>query len=85
MQDVQNIPNPDVDNIEYSEDGGIHPITMPDSRNDQNSQNTGIESPGKDIPVPPDVSKKQPIEEPPEQQDLPPIGDDQEDQRERLV
>ena len=85
MQDVQNIPNPDVDNIEYDEDGGIHPFVMPDSRTDKDSQDMGIESPNKDIPMPPDFRQRTPVEEPVEQQDLPPIEDDQNDQRQRLV
>lgn len=89
MQDVQNIPNPDVDNVEYDESGGIHPFTMPDvepdSRTDKDSQDMGIETPNEDIPMPPDFRQRVPVEEPVEQQDLPPIGDDQNDQRQRLV
>lgn len=64
MQDIQNIPNPDVNSTE--DDFDNHP-----------TKNQDIEQPENDIPVPPDTSRTVPIEEPPTEQDKPPITEDQ--------
>ncbi|MGI8787744.1 MAG: hypothetical protein ACR2HG_08300 [Pyrinomonadaceae bacterium] len=53
MQDVQNIPNPDVNSTERDDDFGSH------------SSNQDVERPEEDIPVPPDREPSAPIEEPP--------------------
>lgn len=59
MQDVQNIPNPDVDSIARDNDFGSH------SSVGQDYPNPDVEQPTKDIPVPPDREPSAPIEEPP--------------------
>ena len=64
MQDVQNIPNPDVNSPDAGDDFGSHP------RNDD------VERPEEDIPVPPDANRNAPIEEPPDVQDKPSIDED---------
>lgn len=66
MQDVQNIPNPDVNSPAADDDFGSHPRGSQD-----------IERPDEDIPVPPDANRNVPIEEPPTAQDRPPIEEDQ--------
>ena len=54
MQDVQNIPNPDVNSPENNDDFDSHP-------------NKDIERPEEDIPVPPDRQQGNAgIEEPPD-------------------
>ncbi len=63
MQDIQNIPNPDVNSPEGDDDFGRNP-------------NSDVERPEEDVPVPPDVSDA-PIEEPPDERDKPPISEDQ--------
>ncbi len=65
MQDIQNIPNPDVDSPDAGDDFNNHP------------RNEDVERPEEDIPAPPDQQSNIPIEEPPSEQDKPPIGDDQ--------
>ncbi len=65
MQDVQNIPNPDVNSTETEDDFGSHP------------RNQDIERPDEDIPVPPDGHRNVPVEEPPTEQDAPPIEEDE--------
>lgn len=55
MQDVQNIPNPDINSTETEDDFGNH-SDFPD---------TDVEQPAEDMPVPPDVKQNVPIEEPP--------------------
>ena len=72
MQDIQNIPNPDVNSPEANEDFGSHEGLQPgrDSSDD-------IENPRDDdeaIPVPPDQQPTVPIEDPPGTND-PPVGD----------
>ena len=52
MQDVQNIPNPDVNSNNMEDDFDTHP------------RNQDIERPEEDIPVPPDQERNVPIEEP---------------------
>lgn len=64
MQDVQNIPNPDVNSNETETDFDSHP------RQD-------IERPEEDIPVPPDAERNVPVEEPPTEQDRPAIDEEQ--------
>ena len=85
MQDVQNIPNPDVDYIESDEGiGDTHSEVLPDSRTDKDSQDFDIEKPMNDIPLPPHTEPSAPIEEPPEEQNKPAIGEDN-TERQRLV
>jgi hypothetical protein len=66
MQDIQNIPNPDVNSPDAGDDFGTH-----------SDDNQDIERPGEDVPVPPDGNRNVPIEEPPDEQDAPPIREDQ--------
>lgn len=66
MQDVQNIPNPDVNSPDAGDDFGTH-----------SDHNQDIERPDDDIPVPPDGNRNVPIEEPPTTHDKPPIEEDQ--------
>jgi hypothetical protein len=85
MQDVQNIPNPDVNSVEIEEkDIGSHSDVLPDSRTDRDSQDYDIERPMEDIPLPPDSKPRVPIEDPPETRDQPPIQDEN-NERTRLV
>ena len=65
MQDVQNIPNPDVNSPDAGDDFGTH-----------SDRNQDIERPEENIPVPPDGNRNVPIEEPPTTQDKPPIEED---------
>lgn len=60
MQDVQNIPNPDVNSVEDDGDFGTH---------------SDMENPKDEIPTPPDRQPTAPVEEPPETQENPPVGD----------
>lgn len=64
MQDVQNIPNPDVDSIIRDDDFGSHPDTSRDY------PNPDVDQPTEDIPVPPDREPGIPIEEPPADDDM---------------
>lgn len=64
MQDVQNIPNPDVDSISRDDDFGSHSDVR------QDYPNTDVEQPTDDIPVPPDREPSAPIEEPPVDDDM---------------
>jgi hypothetical protein len=66
MQDIQNIPNPDVNSPDAGDDFGSH-----------SDQNQDIERPDEGIPVPPDANRNAPIEEPPDVQDKPSIDEDQ--------
>ena len=59
MQDVQNIPNPDVNSIEDDGDFGSH------SDEDPQTPNSDVESPKGETPTPPDRMPSAPIEEPP--------------------
>jgi hypothetical protein len=69
MQDVQNIPNPDVNSPERDDGFGSH---------SEVDQNDDIEQTGDAIPVPPDTQPAAPIEEPPET-DRPRIDEDQDE------
>lgn len=72
MQDVQNIPNPDVNSNVTEDDFDSHP------------RNQDIERPEEDAPTPPDAGRSVPIEEPPTEQDKAPIEEDQTEPK-RLV
>jgi hypothetical protein len=71
MQDIQNIPNPDVNSIERDDDFGSH------SDVEQNPSNDNTEGEDETVPVPPDRQPSEPIEEPPVSED--------EDESERIV
>jgi hypothetical protein len=62
MQDVQNIPNSDVNSNETNDGFGSH--------------SGDVERPEEDIPVPPDSQPNVPIEEPPTTADRAPIEED---------
>ncbi len=64
MQDVQNIPNPDVNSTETEDQYG--------NRTDIEGENISSEN-VEDIPLPPTEPKPAPVEEPPEVQDKPGI------------
>ena len=70
MQDIQNIPNPDVNTRDVEEDFGSHEGLQPD-RDDGD-----VENPRDDevVPVPPDQQPTVPIEDPPGSNE-PPVGD----------
>lgn len=55
MQDVQNIPSPDVNSTNRDDDFGSH----------SDYPNTDVEQPKDDIPSPDDRVQNAPIEEPP--------------------
>ena len=59
MQDIQNIPNPDVNSTEREDDFGNRSDI--ERENESNSGNESVE----DIPLPPTEPKPAPIEEPP--------------------
>lgn len=84
MQDVQNIPNPDVNSVEEDDNFGSHSDVQPDSRTDKDSQDMDIERPNESIPVPPDSAPSSPVEEPPSERDQSPIDEDN-TERKRLV
>jgi hypothetical protein len=84
MQDVQNIPNPDVDSFEKEDDFGSHSDVHPDSRPDAGSQDADIERPEEDIPLPPDSMPNVSIEEPPDERHKQPI-DENNTEPQRLV
>ncbi|MGI9035536.1 MAG: hypothetical protein ACR2GD_05805 [Pyrinomonadaceae bacterium] len=65
MQDIQNIPNPDVNSTVNDEDFGNH------SGVEQEREDNDVEN----IPLPPDEKKRAPIEEPPDTE-KPPIDED---------
>lgn len=71
MQDVQNIPPPDINSIESDEDFGSH------SDVEQDLDNNEV------IPVPPDQQPAVPIKEPPDINKSP-IGED-EDEPKRIA
>lgn len=62
MQDIQNIPNPDVNTTINENDFGTH--------------SEDIERPEKDIPLPPDSPAPAPIEEPPAETERAPVDED---------
>ena len=63
MQDVQNIPNPDVNSTERQDDFGNHSDI---ERENESGQNTGVE----DIPLLPTEPKPASIEEPPDPENI---------------
>lgn len=63
MQDIQNIPNPDVNSPETDEDYGRNP-------------NSDIEQSNDSIPLPPDELPPSPIDEPTEVEPQPKIDED---------
>ena len=65
MQDVQNIPNPDVNSTETEDDFGSHSRT-----------NQDVERPEEDIPLPPEGHRNVPVEEPPTERDNSPVEED---------
>lgn len=78
MQDVQNIPNPDVNSTERDEDFGSHSDveqeldqTDIENPNNEGRNNNDIEREDETIPVPPDTGSQSPIEEPPDENDSP--------------
>ncbi len=73
MQDVQNIPNPDVNSPDAGDDFGTHP------------RNQDIEQPEEDIPVPPDQERNVPVEEPPADDDHKPPIDEPNTEPKRIV
>ena len=72
MQDVQNIPSPDVNSTERDNDFGSHSAIEP------NLDDEDIEKPDETIPVPPDQQPVVPIKEPPDV-NKPPIGEGNEE------
>lgn len=74
MQDVQNIPNPDVNSNENEDDFGTH-----------SGGNQDVERPEEDIPVPPGSQPNVPIEEPPTTEDRAPIEEDGETEPKRIA
>ena len=84
MQDVQNIPNPDVNSTETNDDFGSHSDVEQelDQGDIENPNTTGrktddIERQDETIPVPPDSEpQKAPVEEPPDVNSSP-IEEDQ--------
>lgn len=78
MQDIQNIPNPDVNSVETEDDFGSH-SNYPDI------DKTDVENPDvDDIPLPPDRQPARPIEEPRSDVEKPPI-DENEDAPKQIV
>jgi len=91
MQDVQNIPNPDVNSTETGDDFGSHPEIERDLGTDEDIENpenigTGdVEKPDESIPVPPDAEPQQaPVEEPSDV-NTPPVGDDENHEPKRIA
>lgn len=90
MQDVQNIPNPDVNSTERDEDFGSHSAIEQDlDQTDIENPNSGgsrgdVEGGTENIPVPPDQQPAVPIENPPDAVDSPPIEEDN-DEPARIV
>lgn len=61
MQDVQNIPNPDVDSIEDDGDFGSH--------SDKDAPNPDVDQPKEETPAPTDRTPRPAIEEPTDEDD----------------
>ena len=68
MQDIQNIPNPDINSTEREDDFGNHSDI---ERENESGERSNVE----DIPLPPTEPKPASIEEPPEIEEKPPIGE----------
>jgi hypothetical protein len=62
MQDIQNIPNPDVNSTERDDEFGNHSDI---ERENESNSNSNVE----DIPLPPNEPKPAPVEEPPDDTD----------------
>ncbi len=62
MQDVQNVPNPDVNSTVRDDDFGSH------SDANRDNENTDVEQPKRDMPT--DREPSVPIEEPPADDDM---------------
>ena len=75
MQDVQNIPNPDVDSFENEGDFGSHSDVYQDLPDSDNVPNSDTETTNEEIPVPPGSEQNVSIEEPPEERDKPAINE----------
>lgn len=80
MQDVQNIPNPDVNSTETDDDFGSHSdieqeTVYEDIENPKNTGTDDVEKPDEAIPVPPDMQQRVQIEEPPDVNN-PPVGEE---------
>ena len=84
MQDIQNIPNPDVNSAETGDDFNTYSDVNPDSRSDRDSQDMDIEKPAESTPTPPDREPNVAVEDPPLNKDDSAIGEG-EDKRTRLV
>ncbi len=78
MQDVQNIPIPDVNSTERDDDFGSH------SDVEQNPANNDVEREDEAIPVPTDRQPAVPIEDPPGTNE-PPVGDDSRNEPVRIL
>lgn len=78
MQDIQNIPNPDINQMDYDDDFGNHSAAN-DARRENEAEQTSEET-----PVPPDTRPSAPIEEPPET-DAPAIDEDDPDRATRIM
>ena len=63
MQDVQNIPNPDVNSTERQDDFGNHSDI---ERENESNESNSVE----DIPLPPTEPRPASIEEPPDASDI---------------
>lgn len=93
MQDIQNIPNPDVNSTERDDDFGSHSdveqesdrgdIENPHSDGDEERRRGDVEREDEAIPVPPDAQPAVPIEDPPDANN-PPVGEN-ENEPERIV
>lgn len=70
MQDIQNIPNPDVSTRDVEEDFGSHEGLNPDRHGSEIENRRDDEV----VPVPPDQQPTIPIEDPPGTNE-PPVGD----------
>jgi hypothetical protein len=82
MQDVQNIPTPDVNSTETNDDFGSHSdveqeLDRTDIENPNHGERSGgdVEREDKTMPVPPDSEPSAPVEEPPDV-NSPPIDED---------
>jgi hypothetical protein len=91
MQDVQNIPNPDVNSTETADDFGSHSEELPagdDIENPDAGERGGrgdIEREDETIPVPPDVEPQPaPIEEPTDV-DAPSIEEEDQNEPKRIA
>ena len=63
MQDIQNIPNPDVNSTEGEDQFGNHSDI---ERENESNRSNSVE----DVPLPPDEPRPAAIEEPPDEDDV---------------